>query len=103
MIPLNQRTIEHTRRTATLPGMTHAELLTECRAKEDELMLAAAELLSLAEALWPVGDSERPADLDDAGVTAAELVAGIQSLHEYCGRLLDENMALRAARSGASK
>lgn len=72
------------------------EMRVEWRATQDEMIEIAAEQLLIAEALWPEGDSERPDDLHDAGVTGARLVAGVVSLHEYCGRLLAENEALRA-------
>lgn len=92
---MSESVAKYVRRTATLPGMSHDEVLAECRAKENDLIDAAADLLQIAEALWPAGESERPADMEDAGVTADQVVAGIKSLHEYCERVLVENDRLR--------
>lgn len=74
--------------------MSPEELRAEWRATQDEMIAMAAGQLELAEALWPDGESERP-DLED-GVTSAQLIAGVKSLHEICDRLYSENAALRA-------
>jgi hypothetical protein len=78
----------------------HEELLAELRAKENDLIEEAAGLMLIAEALWPAGDSERPAWLDEGGVCADDIVQGIASLHEFCDRLINENYALRAKIDG---
>jgi hypothetical protein len=80
--------------------LSRVELVAELRAREAALIEMADEMLAIAEALWPPGDSERPADLEEAGVTGDELVAGIRSLHEYVDRVLNENYALRARIDG---
>lgn len=93
VLPLTQPRVEHIRRTATLPEMTFDEVVAECRAKEDRLIEADAELSQIADAVWPDG-AERPEDLD-GGATANDVIAGIVSLHELCDRLYAENGELR--------
>lgn len=97
MIPANVTPILS---PAPVPDLTREELLVELRAKENDLVSEAAGLLLIAETLWPPGDSERPAWLDEGGVTADDIVQGIASLHEYLGRMIDENYALRAKLDG---
>jgi hypothetical protein len=88
-------TVSYIRTHGVLPNLTMDELLAECRSKENSLIEISAEMMQIAEALWPEGDSERPADMHDAGVTGAELVAGVQSLWEYVDRVMEENTRLR--------
>jgi hypothetical protein len=83
-----------------VPPLSRDELVAELRAKENDLIEEAAGLLLIAETLWPVGDSERPAWLEEGGVCADDIVQGVASLHEYCNRLIDENYAMRAKLDG---
>lgn len=78
-------------------AMSIGELRQEWRAQEDGLIAAEQDLEDIALALWPDGDGERPVRI--AGdITAAEIVSGVRSLHEYCARLLEENEKLRGSR-----
>lgn len=75
--------------------LTLEEMRAEWRAQEMDLIDMCAEQMEIAEALWPEG-GEGPEHWRDAGVSGAELVAGVKSLHEYSDRLVEENERLRA-------
>ena len=61
----------------------------------NEQLEAYEDLRRIAAAVWPEGASERPADLDEGGATADQLVAGVRSLHEFADRVCAENGRLR--------
>lgn len=85
-----------------LPLAAREELLEELRGKEDSLLDDEQDFVAIAEAVWPDdGPSEAPPGFREfRQFERSELVAGIQSLHELCSRLLVENDTLREALRG---
>lgn len=80
-----------------LPPLTREELLEELRGKENSLLDDEQDFVAIAEAVWP-DDSpseEPPGFREFRQFERSEIVAGIQSLHELCSRLLVENETLR--------
>ena len=74
-----------------------AELLEECRAKENALLDLEQDLYRIACALWPAGCAEAPPDFRELEqFEVSEVIAGIVSLHELTERLMSENARLRA-------
>lgn len=70
--------------------MTREQAIEECRKLEAQLMELEDGLCQLADAVWPPEEhGERP-DEPDAGYSVAELVSGIQILHELSNRLTAE-------------
>lgn len=80
-----------------LPELSRQELLEELRAKENALLDVEQDVAAIAEAVWPEGsETEAPTDYRSTGqFEVSEVVAGVKSLHELVGRLLEENESLR--------